>query len=117
MLRQILQVFFFAQVVTESIVEEATRQFQTAGKQWHEFSANGKNGKHNGSTGNHYIDEAAAAAAKDCEKVVESVTGLVSSVWLLLQEYAKIAVPEVLDSVSAVQEKVKEKAASFTSRR
>lgn len=107
MLRQILEVFFFVQVVAESVVEETTKQFDTASKQWQEFCANGKSHSHNG---NDRLGEVTHAAAKDAQKVADSVKELFATIWLLLQEYARYAVPKFCDAVTPCQEKTKEKA-------
>src|ERR1700734_3920144 len=102
MLRQILEVFFFVQVVTESVVEETTKQFDTASKQWQEFCANGKSHSHNG---NDRISEVTQTSAKE----------LFATIWLLVQEYAKFAVPKVCDAVTPTQTKTKERATTAKS--
>jgi hypothetical protein len=106
MLRQILETFFFVQVLAESVVTETTKQFDTASKQWQEFCANGKSHSKNG---HDPVGEATHAAAKDAQTVADSMKKLFESILLLMQEYARYAVPKVCETVSAAQQKVAEK--------
>ncbi len=106
MLRQVLELIFFVQVVAESVVEETTKQFDTASKQWQEFCANGKSHSHNG---NDRISEVTHTAAQDAQKVADSVKELFATIWLLVQEYARFAVPKVCDAITPTTTKTKEK--------
>jgi hypothetical protein len=110
MLRHILEAFFFIQVVAESVVEETTKQFDAAGKQWQEFCANGTSHENNG---HDRIGEVTQAAARDAQKVADSVKDLFANILLLLQEYAKHTIPQVCEKVTTVKEKAAEKAAAF----
>jgi hypothetical protein len=103
MIRQILEVFFLAQVVTEAVIESSEKALKNATDQLqHVF----KTAKHESVEGNHRVEAAVEATMKDYEQVVTSVKELVSNVCVLLQEYAKLPVPQLLSTLPKVAEKV-----------
>jgi hypothetical protein len=108
MIRQILEVFFLAQVVTEAIVENSEKAMKDASKQVEQVL---KTAKQDSVKGNHRVEAAVEATMRDYEQVVVSVKELLSNVWVLVQEYAKLPVPHVLSSIPKVSEKVTSKAA------
>jgi hypothetical protein len=103
MIRQILEVFFLAQVVTEAVIESSEKAIKNATDQLQQAF---KTAKHESAEGNHRVEAAVEATKKDCEQVVASVRELFSNLWVLVQEYAKLPVANVISTIPKVAEKV-----------
>ena len=97
MIRQILEVFFLAQVVTETIIENSEKALKDATKQVEQVL---KTAKHDSVKSNHRVEAAVEATVRDYEQVVVSVRELLSNVWVLVQEYAKLPIPHVLSTLT-----------------
>src|SRR6516162_8140551 len=67
MIRQILEVFFLAQVVTEAVVESSEKAIKDATDQLQQMFAPSR---HNTRNGNHRVEAAVEATKKDYEQVV-----------------------------------------------
>lgn len=96
MIRQILEVFFLAQVVTEAVVEESEKALKNATDQLQDAF---NTVKYETSNGNHRVEAAVKTTKKDYERVVNSVQDLVTNLWVLVQEYAKLPVSHVLNTL------------------
>jgi hypothetical protein len=96
MIRQILEVFFLAQVITEAVVEGSEKAIKDAGNQLQKAF---KTVRHDSFEGNHRVEAAAEATKRDYEQVVISVKDLLSDLWVLVQECAKLPVSGVMHTM------------------
>jgi len=96
MIRQILEVFFLAQVVTEAVVESSEKAIKDATDQLQQmFKPSGRRDSYNG---NHRVEEAVEATKRDYEQVVISVKELLSNLWVLVQECAKLPMSNIIET-------------------
>jgi hypothetical protein len=95
MIRQILEVFFLAQVVTEAVVESSEKAIKDATDQLQQMFAPSR---HNTRNGNHRVEAAVEATKKDYEQVVISVKELLTNLWVLVQECAKLPVSNFIET-------------------
>jgi len=95
MIRQILEVFFLAQVVTEAVVESSEKAIKDATDQLQHMFKPARRDSYNG---NHRVEAAVETTKRDYEQVVISVKELLSNLWVLVQECAKLPMSNVIET-------------------
>jgi len=95
MIRQILEVFFLAQVVTEAVVENSEKAIKDATESIQQMF---KPAERNSNNGNHRVEAAVETTKRDYEQVVISVKELLTNLWVLVQECAKLPVSNLIET-------------------
>lgn len=89
MIRQILEAYFFAQVVTEVVIENSEKAIKETGEQIEQTL---KNIRHDALEGNPRVEAALEATKREYDQVVYSVKELLSNLLIIIQEYTKLPV-------------------------